>query len=91
MDPSAARHRRRTRGRSRGGGAPTIPGEHFTPRDVVHLMVDLLLAGDRRHPAGGEGDSGHAAGDVGLMVRRDRTEDSAVKVHPWGRLCAPAR
>ena len=22
------------------------PGEHFTPRDVVHLMVDLLLAGD---------------------------------------------
>jgi type I restriction enzyme M protein len=24
------------------------PGEHFTPRDVVHLMVDLLLAGDER-------------------------------------------
>jgi type I restriction enzyme M protein len=24
------------------------PGEHFTPRDVVHLMVDLLLAGDAR-------------------------------------------
>ena len=24
------------------------PGEHFTARDVVHLMVDLLLAGDRR-------------------------------------------
>ena len=24
------------------------PGEHFTPRDVVHLMVDLLLAGGRR-------------------------------------------
>ncbi|MFN2432314.1 MAG: hypothetical protein ABR599_05760 [Gemmatimonadota bacterium] len=22
------------------------PGEHFTPRDVVHLMVDLLLVGD---------------------------------------------
>jgi type I restriction enzyme M protein len=22
------------------------PGGHFTPRDVVHLMVDLLLAGD---------------------------------------------
>ncbi len=22
------------------------PGEHFTPRDVVHLMVDLLHAGD---------------------------------------------
>ncbi len=22
------------------------PGEHFTPRDVIHLMVDLLLAGD---------------------------------------------
>jgi type I restriction enzyme M protein len=22
------------------------PGEHFTPRDVVHLMVHLLLAGD---------------------------------------------
>jgi len=25
------------------------PGEHFTPRDVVHLMVDLLLAGDEGH------------------------------------------
>ena len=26
------------------------PGEHFTPRDVVHLMVDLMLAGRRgRH------------------------------------------
>jgi type I restriction enzyme M protein len=23
------------------------PGEHFTPRDVIHLMVDLLLAGDQ--------------------------------------------
>ena len=22
------------------------PGEHFTPRDVVHLIVDLMLAGD---------------------------------------------
>ena len=22
------------------------PGEHFTPRDVVHLMADLLVAGD---------------------------------------------
>jgi len=22
------------------------PGEHFTPRDVVHMMVDLMLAGD---------------------------------------------
>jgi type I restriction enzyme M protein len=43
------------------------PGEHFTPRDVVHLMVDLMLAGDqdriRRHgvvstvydPCGGSG------------------------------------
>ncbi len=30
------------------------PGEHFTPRDVVHLMVDLLLAedGDRLHRKG---------------------------------------
>lgn len=27
------------------------PGEHFTPRDVVHLMVDLMLAGDGRHMA----------------------------------------
>ena len=24
------------------------PGEHFTPRDVVHLMVDLLMAGDEQ-------------------------------------------
>jgi type I restriction enzyme M protein len=27
------------------------PGEHFTPRDVVHLMVDLMLAGDRKELA----------------------------------------
>jgi len=30
------------------------PGEHFTPRDVVHLMVDLMLAGDEES-LGGEG------------------------------------
>lgn len=30
------------------------PGEHFTPRDVVHLMVDLMLAGDK-HNISGEG------------------------------------
>jgi len=24
------------------------PGEHFTPRDVVHLMVDLMIGGDGR-------------------------------------------
>jgi type I restriction enzyme M protein len=23
------------------------PGEHFTPRDVVHLMVELMLAGEK--------------------------------------------
>ena len=28
------------------------PGEHFTPRDVVHLMVDLMLAGDEQRIAG---------------------------------------
>jgi len=28
------------------------PGEHFTPRDVVHLMVDLLLAGDEERIQG---------------------------------------
>ena len=27
------------------------PGEHFTPRDVVHLMVDLMLAGDEQRMA----------------------------------------
>ena len=27
------------------------PGEHFTPRDVVHLMVDLMLAGDEERIA----------------------------------------
>ena len=27
------------------------PGEHFTPRDVVHLMVDLMLAGDEQRIA----------------------------------------
>ena len=25
------------------------PGEHFTPRDVVHLMAGLLTAGDEKH------------------------------------------
>ncbi len=29
------------------------PGEHFTPRDVVHLMVDLMLAGDEDEISGG--------------------------------------
>ncbi len=28
------------------------PGEHFTPRDVVHLMVDLMLAGDEKELRG---------------------------------------
>ena len=28
------------------------PGEHFTPRDVVHLMVDLMLAGDESSISG---------------------------------------
>ena len=28
------------------------PGEHFTPRDVVHLMVDLMLAGDEQRITG---------------------------------------
>ena len=28
------------------------PGEHFTPRDVVHLMVDLMLAGDKGNISG---------------------------------------
>ena len=27
------------------------PGEHFTPRDVVHLMVDLMLAGEEERIA----------------------------------------
>ena len=30
------------------------PGEHFTPRDVVHLMVGLMLAGDEDR-IGGDG------------------------------------
>ena len=28
------------------------PGEHFTPRDVVHLMVGLMLAGDEDYIGG---------------------------------------
>jgi type I restriction enzyme M protein len=28
------------------------PGEHFTPRDVVHLMVDLMLAGEDKRIRG---------------------------------------
>ncbi len=30
------------------------PGEHFTPRDVVHLMVELMLSGDEER-IGGQG------------------------------------
>ena len=33
------------------------PGEHFTPRDVVHLMVDLMLAGDEERIQGEGGGS----------------------------------
>jgi type I restriction enzyme M protein len=28
------------------------PGEHFTPRDVVHLMADLMLAGEPMNSSG---------------------------------------
>ena len=45
------------------------PGEHFTPRDVVHLMVDLMLAGDEsRIRAQGRGP--HGLRPV-LRLRRD--------------------
>ena len=67
-------------------GAPRPPGRRGRARRLRDQLQPLLLRvppapparGDRgRHPAGGEGDRGHAAGDVGLMVRRSRSADGA--------------
>ena len=51
------------------------PGEHFTPRDVVHLMVDLMLAGDedqlrRGHPTRSVYDPCCGSGGM-LMIAKD--------------------
>src|SRR3989475_5240203 len=56
------------------------PGEHFTPRDVVHLMADLLLAGDEarlRRRGGSCPSTTPAAGRAGCSRSRRTTSRSA--------------
>ena len=48
------------------------PGEHFTPPDVVHLMVDLMLAGDEERIAGCEEDRLRKVGLVGYEINFNR-------------------
>ena len=47
------------------------PGEHFTPRDVVHLMVDLLMAGDEEElhkPGAGRSIYDPCCGSGGMLT-----------------------
>jgi type I restriction enzyme M protein len=55
------------------------PGEHFTPRDVVHLMVDLMLAGEEgSHPAARR--SAHGLRPV-LRLGRDAADRQGAHHH----------
>ena len=66
------------------------PGEHFTPRDVVHLMVELMLAGDEERIAGDRGGPHR----VRPVLRIGRHADDRQGAHPegpgGGRESAPA-
>jgi len=55
------------------------PGEHFTPRDVIHLMVDLVLSQDREmlkknHIVRKVYDPGAGSGGM-LTIAKDRIVD----------------
>jgi len=56
------------------------PGEHFTPRDVVHLMVDLMLAGDQeklRRPGAVITVSDPCCGSGGMLtITKDHVQGS---------------
>ena len=56
------------------------PGEHFTPRDVVHLMVDLMLAGDEARIAG----RGRGAHRLRSLLRLRRHADDRQGAHHGG-------
>ena len=53
------------------------PGEHFTPRDVVHLMVGLMLAGDE----GRIGGSGVVRTVYDPLLRFRRNADHSQGAH----------
>jgi type I restriction enzyme M protein len=69
------------------------PGEHFTPRDVVHLMVDLMIAGDAARlrtkglivsvydPCCGSGGM--------LTIGKEHIEPSGAEVHLFGQEVNP--
>ena len=71
------------------------PGEHFTPRDVVHLMVDLLLAGDRgasAHQGGGAQrlrSRAAARAACSPSPRSTSTWEKGVKVNPLATAVNP--
>ena len=48
------------------------PGEHFTPRDVINLMVRLLIAPDRETPA----PAPHRAQGLRSLLRDGRHADA---------------
>lgn len=63
------------------------PGEHFTPRDVVHLMVDLMLRRRGPHPAPRRGGDG-----LRPVLRLRRDADDRERAHhrraPEERRCS---
>ena len=68
------------------------PGEHFTPRDVVHLMVDLMLAGDEKLLRGRQAvrtvyDPCCGSGGM-LMITKEHVSDGA-EVHLFGQEVNP--
>ena len=76
------------------------PGEHFTPRDVVHLMVSLLLAGDEAHFTGKGGTLtvyDPCCGSGGMLViakehiveASSNTNNSPAKVYLFGQEVNP--
>ena len=67
------------------------PGEHFTPRDVVHLMVDLMLAGDSeriRRPEVVATVYDPCCGSGGMLMISK--EHITVGLHKDGELLSPA-
>ncbi|MBM3451139.1 MAG: SAM-dependent DNA methyltransferase [Armatimonadetes bacterium] len=72
------------------------PGEHFTPRDVVHLMVDLMLAGDERQLRGKQAirtvyDPCCGSGGM-LTIAKDHIQsriDKEAEIHLFGQEVNP--
>ena len=71
------------------------PGEHFTPRDVIHLMVELVLAPDRAmlaksHIVRKVADPGAGSGGM-LTITKDRilAINSEAEVYLFGQEVNP--